>query len=167
MLREIATRRSVRRYTAEPIKKEALTELLHAAMNAPSAMDRRPWRLLVVTDRAALDHIAEMHPFAGMVRQAQAAVLVSCDMDEANNREHGYLDCGAAIENLLLEATHQGLGACWCGMSPAQDRVDAFAEYFSLPKSYVPMGLVALGHPGEEKPQEDRYREKDVTWWNA
>lgn len=49
----IQRRRSIRRYTAQPIDPALLTELLEAASWAPSAHNRQPWRFCVVTSAAA------------------------------------------------------------------------------------------------------------------
>ena len=51
MLKELFERRSIRRYTDRPIPEDVLTELLRAAMNAPSARNTQSWRFLVITDR--------------------------------------------------------------------------------------------------------------------
>lgn len=167
MLKEIFDRKSVRHYTQEPVKREQLTELLRAAMNAPTAKNAQEWRFIVVTDRATLDHIAEIHPYAKMMLQAQAAIIVSAVMEEAFTEGHAYLDCGAAIENLMLEAVHQGLGTCWCGLAPIEDRVDSFCAAFGIPQGQLPMGVIAVGHPEQIKAREDQYDEEKVIWWKA
>src|SRR5512142_911151 len=103
-LEAILTRRSVRRYTPEPIAEELLHELLDAAMHAPSAGNEQPWHFVVVTDRETLAAIPRFHPYAVMLRQAPAAIVV-CG-DPTLEKYHGYWvqDCAAATENLLLAA---------------------------------------------------------------
>lgn len=167
MLQEIFNRRSVRHYTGEPVTREQLTEMLHAAMNAPTAKNCQEWRFVVITDRATLDHISEIHPFAKMMLQAQAAILVSCDMDMAFTDGHGYLDCGAAIENMLLEAVHQELSTCWCGIAPMEDRIFNFRKEFRLPANLIPMGIVAVGHAQYAKAREDQYDPEKIIWWEG
>ena len=46
----LKTRRSVRRFTEEPVAPEALDEILHAAMLAPSAKNQQPWHFVVVKE---------------------------------------------------------------------------------------------------------------------
>ena len=65
--------------------------------------------------------------------------------------------CSAATQNILLAAHASGLGACWIGVYPLQDRVNALKAQFSLPESVAPFCLVSIGYPGEEKGPEDRY----------
>jgi nitroreductase len=63
----ILSRRSIRRYTGEPVSDDDVRALLEAAMAAPSAMATDPWRFLVVRDRAALAALAEILPHGTLV----------------------------------------------------------------------------------------------------
>ena len=59
VLDNIATRVSVRQFTGEKILQEHVDKLLHAAMSAPSAINRQPWAFVVVTDQQLLDQMGE------------------------------------------------------------------------------------------------------------
>ncbi len=50
-LKTIFSRKSVRSYKNEPVSKEKLEMLVKAGMAAPTAVDKRPWEFIVVTDR--------------------------------------------------------------------------------------------------------------------
>ncbi len=50
LIDEIKTRRSVRKYTEQPVTKEDLQVLLEAASFAPSAHNAQPWRFMVLTE---------------------------------------------------------------------------------------------------------------------
>lgn len=65
------TRRSIRKYTAEPVSREDVRTMLKAAMLSPSAGNRQPWHFVVVDDRATLDRIAAEHPYAKMAADAR------------------------------------------------------------------------------------------------
>lgn len=164
MLKEIFDRRSVRSYTDEPVTREQLTELLRAAMNAPTAVNKQEWRFVVLTDREKIDRVTQLQPYCKMMLQAQAAIIVSADLTQAHKEGFAYLDCGAAIENLLLEAVHQGLGACWCGLAPMEDVAKAVQEAYGIPEHQLPMGVIAIGHPTAVPPRVDQYDESKVTW---
>lgn len=164
MLKEIFDRRSVRSFTDEPVTREQLTELLRAAMNAPTAVNKQEWRFVVLTDREKIDQIPHLQPYTKMMLQAQAAIIVSADLKEAHAEGYGYLDCGAAIENLLLEAVHQGLGACWCGLAPSEGPAKAVQAAYGIPEHQLPMGVIAIGHPASVTPRVDQYDENKVTW---
>lgn len=60
-------------------------------------------------------------------------------------------DCSAATENLLLAAVALGLGAVWLGAYPSEDRVAAIRKVLGIPNNIVPLNLVSMGHPAEEK----------------
>lgn len=157
MLEAIRKRRSVRKYREGPLPDGVLEELLRSAMQAPSARNLQPWEFVVVRDREVLKRIPEYHPYSSMVPEAGAAVLVCGNTDL---QEHtGYLaqDCSAAVQNLLLEAVEQGLGAVWLGVFPRKERMEGMVRLFGLPDSIVPMALVSVGWPAEEKGFEDRY----------
>lgn len=165
MLEEIRTRQSIRKFKDQPIEPEKITALLQAAMRAPSAANRQEWRFLVISDRESLDAITTLSPYTKMMSQAQAAIVVSGDHQVMEQDGYIYVDCAAAIENILLEAKHLDLGTCWCGIGPNEERINAFKNYFNLPASYLPVGVIAIGYSNENKPLVDRYDENKITYW--
>ncbi len=152
-------RRSIRVYSPGEVRQAAVTKLLEAAMAAPSAMTKDPWRFVVVRDREMLAKLATLHPGAAMLSAAAMAVVACGDLDAAFERQISYLlqDCSAAIENLLLAAHAQGLGACWVGIHPGKPLIKQVRELLSLPGSVVPVAAVSLGQPGEQQPPRTRY----------
>ena len=58
---------------------------------------------------------------------------------------------------LVNKAHAKGLGAVWLGVYPKQERVDAFRELLGLPEHLIPLAVVSLGYPAEEKPPSNRY----------
>lgn len=58
LLNLIKSRRSIRRYTTEPIPPETILRLLEAAIWAPSAHNRQPWRFAVLTQPNDKEHLA-------------------------------------------------------------------------------------------------------------
>jgi nitroreductase len=153
----ILTRRSIRRYKAKPIAQEVITDLLKAAMSAPSAGNERPWHFIVLTDRSLLDEIPKFHPYSAMLRQASVAILVCGDPSLEKHAGYWVLDCSTAAENLLLAAHAKGLGAVWCGVYPTADRVENMKKLLGLPAPVIPFALIPLGFPDEFKEGEDRF----------
>lgn len=143
-------RRSVRKYTAEPVAQKDIDAMLAAAMSAPSARHAATERFIVITDRAALDAIPAFSPFAGMVKQAPLAILICSDTTKELSPGYWPQDCAAAMENLLLAAHALGLGAVWTGIYPKDDRVQGFRTAFKLPEGVMPLGLAVIGHPAEQ-----------------
>lgn len=153
----ILTRRSIRAYTDRPVPGEMVTELLKAAMAAPSAANQQPWQFIVVRERRLLEAIAAAAPHAGMVRGAQVAVVVCGDLSVGKAPGFWVQDCSAAIENLLIAANSLGLGAVWLGFYPREDRVAAVRALFDLPEHIVPMSVISIGWPAEHPAPADRF----------
>ena len=156
-MKAIFARRSIRKYTSEPVEDKVIHDLLEAAMAAPSAGDERPWEFIVLRDRAVLDAIPAIHPYAQMVKDAPVAIVVCGDLHKQKYKGFWVQDCAAATENLLLAVTDAGLGAVWCGIYPLEERVEAFRRLLAAPAHIVPFALVPIGHPAEEKPPARRY----------
>lgn len=161
-MKDILYRRSIRKYTADPVSEQDMEDLLRAAMAAPSAGNAQPWHFVILTERRLLDAIADFHPYAGMAREAPAAILV-CG-DPALEKYPGYWvqDLSAAVENLLLAAQSKELGAVWVGIYPTEDRVRKVRELLAIPESIIPFALVPFGHPAEKKPPAERYNPQRV-----
>jgi nitroreductase len=157
LIHTIFARRSIRRYTSEPVSKEDTMTLLEAGMAAPSASNLKPWHFIVVTDRQVLNALAEAHPHGKMLFEAPLCIAV-CG-DPAISGRHWVQDCSAATENLLLAAVALGLGAVWLGVHPREERVAPVREVLGIPEIIVPLNLISIGHPAEEKEPRTQYNE--------
>lgn len=153
----IRNRRSIRKYTAQPVPQELVTRLLEAAMSAPSAGNEQPWEFIVITDREVLQAITKVHPYSQMLKEAPLAIVVSGNLEREKYPGFWVEDCSAATENILLEAENIGLGGVWLGVYPHDERVKGLAELLGLPSSVVPLSIVALGYPAEKKPPSERF----------
>jgi len=160
LIQTIFARRSIRRYTAEPVSEADIKTLLEAAMAAPSASNLKPWHFVVVTERRTLDGLAEAHPYGKMLFEAPLCIAV-CG-DPAISERYWVQDCSAAAENLLLAATALGLGAVWLGVYPNEERVAAMRQVLGIPETIVPLNLISIGHPMEEKEPRTQYDESRV-----
>jgi nitroreductase len=156
----IFARRSIRKYTDEPVNETNIKILLEAAMAAPSASNRKRWRFIVVRGRQTLDALAEAHRHGKMLFQAPLCISVCGDLTEMER--FWVQDCSAATENLLLAVTALGLGAVWLGVYPREDRATAVREILGLPEHITPLNLISIGHPAEEKEARTQYDESRV-----
>ena len=165
-MQAILTRRSIRNYIADkPVSDETVEALLRAAMSAPTAGNVQPWRFIVVRDRGILENeIPRLHPNASFTRYAPVAVLV-CG-DTTNEKYGGYWvqDCSAAMENLFLAAHALGLGACWCGVYPRDQRVADVRALLSIPDGWTPLGIATIGYTDRTKDAPDRYNPSFVRY---
>ena len=160
----IFARRSVRKYSAEAVSEADVRVLLEAAMAAPSANNSKPWHFVVVTGRQLLDSLASRHPYAKMLHQAPLCIAVCGSPADS---EFWVQDCSAATENLLLAVTAFGLGAVWVGVHPNEERTAIVRQELGIPPGAVPLCLIAIGHPAEEKEPRTQYDEGRIhreTW---
>jgi nitroreductase len=158
-LQFIFARRSIRVYAPGPIDDAVVTQLLEAAMAAPSAVAKDPWRFIVIRKRETLAAIAAALPNGGMLATAALGIVVCGDLEAAHDRQLSYLlqDCSAAVENLLLAAHALGLGACWLGVHPREDRLRKLKEILALPPTVLPLSAISIGRPGEVKEARTRF----------
>lgn len=159
VLDAIRTRRSIRKYTGEPIAQPVRQAILEAAFCAPSAMNRRPCHFVSITDRALMQQLSDLHPYAKMLPQADWAILV-CG-DESVSGPFYMDDCAAATQNILLAAHSLGVGAVWCGVDHTE-RQQSFGELLGLPEHIKAYSLVVLGMPAETRPAPDRVEPEKI-----
>lgn len=165
ILDHIKQRRSIRQYTDEPLSREELTALLEAAMAAPSAMNRKPWEFIVITEP---DRVAALRRRLVLGRyNAPAAIVVCGNLKRAAPaiaRDFWVVDCSAAAQNILLAAAGLGLGAVWIGVYPLRPVMALVARVLDLPKHVRPLAVLWVGHPAEHKPPRTQYDEQQVHW---
>ncbi|MBS3957022.1 MAG: nitroreductase family protein [Clostridiales bacterium] len=153
----LMTRRSIRRYTGEPVLAEQVETMLRAAMAAPSAGNQQPWRFVVVTERETLAIIADTSPYAGMLAEAAVGIVVCGDTSDLRHPVMWQQDCSAAVQNILLAAHAMGLGAVWLGYYPKTERSSPLKALLGMPEHIEPMAVISIGHPAEEKGPSERY----------
>lgn len=160
----ILKRRSVRKYKGGyEMPEEDLKKILNAAMHAPSAKNTRAWEFVVLKSEEAKKRAVKIHPYAKHLENASLAILVCARPDLQQGYVDGFYpqDCGAAIENILLESLELGYGSCWSGIYPREERVELFKKEFEL--SSLPFALVVIGVADEEPTEKGFYEESKVT----
>jgi nitroreductase len=164
----IKNRKSIRTYDEKgKVTEEQIKELLEAAMLAPSACNLRPWEFIVVTNHQKMEAITKIHPYTQMLKTAQAAIIVVAlpDLQKGKGGEGMWQhDCGAATENILLQAADMGLGTCWCGLHPKENIMESIRKMFDIPKSSVPFCVIAVGVPAEKFGARGFYEDSKVRW---
>ena len=164
----IRARRSIRKFVpGAEVTDEQLKALLEAAMVSPSACNSRPWEFIVVRNREILDKIREIHPYTGMLETASLAIVIlALPYTQVRPIDSGYFpqDCGAATQNILIEAVAQGLGACWCGVYPKETRMAEIGSVLELERGDVPFCVIAVGVPDESPEPRGSYDEGKVRY---
>jgi nitroreductase len=151
----IRARRSGRAYQDKPVPGQVLERLLEAARWAPSAMNRQPWKLVVVTNadrRHRLAVAAREQMFVAKAPVVLAAVamdpekIFTCEVP-------GYpVDVAIVVDHLTLAATGEGLGTCWIA---AFDQ-SAVCDILGVPADQKVVALLPLGYPADTPRQRTR-----------
>ena len=171
----INNRRSIRKFTSEPIEPAVIERIVNAAMWAPSAQNLQPWYFVVLTKQedlsvlfaelgtTAFSHRKELEArfknnpevveetMEFMSAMGGAPVMALAFLNKPNYTDDIMPSCiesvSAAMENMCLAAYAEGLGSCWVeAVSRASDALrDAFA-----PGHGALIGGVVLGHPAQE-----------------
>ena len=163
----IYSRKSVRQYTGELVSKDQVVALLKAGMAAPTAVNKKPWSFVVVTDKEVLQRIADGLPHSRMILKAGTAIVVSGVLAKAlpgEEQDFWVQDCSAAAENILLAAEAMDLGAVWTGVYPVQERVRCVQGVLGMPEDIIPMSIIAVGHPSSVESAKDKFELSNIHW---
>ena len=144
----IETRYSVRAYKPDPVEDEVLHQVLEAARLAPTASNRQPFQLIVVTTagrEAELRRVYDSDWFA----QAPLVICVCGIPAQGWTRSDGknftHVDVAIVMDHLILAAANLGLGTCWIGaFDPTATR-----EVLGLPDGVEPIAFTPLGYPAD------------------
>ena len=182
VIRTILERRSIRKYTDQPVKKEDIELILQAGIYAPTGGDAEPWHFGVLTDSemiARLDEKARAAMEASGIERIMATggnpkyriffgapVVIMIYGEKVLRKTGAHLsamaDCSAAIQNMQLAAFSLGLSTCWIGLIRylfATDRCMA-------PEGYDPLYAMTLGYSaGPEAIRPRSRREGTITWF--
>ena len=153
-------RRSVRKYSSEPVEQEKIEYLLRCALMSPSAKRTCPWEFYVTQNTDKLRALSACKTYgAQMFDTATAVIVIALDPTLCHNT--WMADGAIAAEHILLAAAEQGLGACWChlyergvvtnGEEDREGAVQFVRELFGIGRQYEVLCAIALGYPAEEK----------------
>lgn len=142
-------RRSIRKYTAQPVEQEKIDYLLRCALMSPSAKRLNPWEFFVVTDTAVLRQLSGVKTYGSqMFDTAMAAIVVALD---ASLTDTWQCDGAIAAQHILLAAEEQGLGACWCHICGREESERLVHELCAVPENLNVLCVISLGYKDEER----------------
>lgn len=150
VLHAIRQRRSIRRYTDQPVTDEQVLAILEAGRWAPSGLNNQPCRYLVIrADDPRCEILAEHTKYAHIVRGAKVIIMVFLDREAMYNEVKDHQGSGAAIQNMLLAAHAQNLGAVWLG--EIINHADALLPKLQLDTAKLSFeAAIAIGHPDQQ-----------------
>jgi nitroreductase len=185
-------RRSVRKYRATPVEATEIRALLHAAVQAPTAMHAEPWMFVVVQDPAVLRRVSDV---AKQEMIEQAHLYRDLHDPSVTPKNGGFLkalgspdfnifydagtliliggrtttpyvsgDCWLAAENLMLAAAAMGLGTCCIGSAlPAVNMPDVKAS-LSIPSDVSVIAAIIVGVPADVPAPTGRKEPVILNW---
>ncbi len=179
LLKEIEERRAKRALSGKKIPGDVQRRLMTAATYAPSCFNNQPWRFMVVTEQDGLEKLyGSLTGGNYWAKKAPLLVVVatktSFDAKLSDNREYALYGCGLAVQNLLLQATKEGLYAHpMAGFDPL-----VVKKTFSIPEDYIVINIIAVAYPGSldglsekhidaEQSERSRKQEEEVTCHNS
>lgn len=156
-------RYSCRKFTDEQLTDAELDSILEAGRIAPSAINRQPWRFIVLQSE---DELEKVDACSKCRYGAQTAILVCFDKTESAKNpavtpDYGWIDCGLALMQMVLQAESLGIASCIVGAyDPAQAR-----EVLNIPEELVTYQFIMLGHSAAspQKMHFDRRSLEDIV----
>ncbi len=152
--RLLVERRSIRRYTEQPLDPDTVKTILEAALLSPTGKNSRAWHFVVTDNKDMLEKLSECKAAgAGPVAKCVMAVTVCVDTTAS---ETWVEDGSIAASNMMLQARDLGIGSCWIEVNgrltadgtPAEDIVQ---ELLGIPEHIQPLCIVTFGYPDETR----------------
>lgn len=166
----IATRRSIRKFTAQDIPMEILGVVLDAGRYAPSAGNIQNWRFIIVKNAENKQRTAEAAMQQMWIAEAPVIIVVCAETEKIKQfygirGERLYLiqNCAAAIQNMLLTAHSLGLAGTWVG---AFDET-MLRRALGIPEDIRPQAIIPFGYPDEVVPAPTHYTLENVCYFES
>ena len=169
MLKELEKRRSCRKYDSNrPVEIEKINEVIKAGLYAASGLNYQYGIIIAITDKAVRDRLADLNTRIGgaesdMFYGAPVILLVA-----VKKWRNDVYDGSTMIENMLIEATNQGLGSCWIHRAKEELESEEGREILSSTgldfNEYVGVGHVALGYSLVDEYKPKTIKDGRVFW---
>lgn len=148
----ITARRSIRKYKDMEVEMDKVGKVLYAARDAPSSGNLQNWKFILVTDEDTRIKLAEASLNQYWMSEAPVHIVVCAEPEKAEQyygirgeRLYSIQNCAAAIQNMLLAATAEGLGSCWVGAFEEE----MVKRILDIPGNIRVQAIVTLGYANE------------------
>lgn len=151
----LRSRRSLRRFTDQPVEQEKLDLLLEAALRSPSSKGNNPWEFIVVADKARIKDLSVAKAHGATFLAGAPLVIVVC-ADPAKS-DVWVEDAAIATMFIHLQAADLDLGSCWVQLRLRQradgtSSQDYMSQLLGLPEGMMALAMVGIGYPTDTKP---------------
>lgn len=153
MLELLKNRRSIRKFTSEPVSQKDIDSLLKAALLAPSSMGKKPVECIVVQNRETIARLKTYKKHGTTpLETAPLALVVIADSQKSDV----WVEDASIVSILIqLEAEKLGLGSTWIQLRRREGdggpSEEAFRKELGIPERYGVLSVVAIGHKDEHK----------------
>lgn len=139
-LQALKTRRSVRDFTAKPVPRSILEEIIDCARFAPTARNIQPWEFSIITRKDVLRELGSLADNGRFIKDSPCCIAVFCQDTKY------YLEDGcAATENILIAAHDLGLSSCWVA-GDKKPYCDKVRELLGVSSGLKLISLIPLGY---------------------
>lgn len=170
VVENIMTRRSIRKYTDQPVSRELISKIMECGINAPNGQNRQSWELRIVDNPATMEKIKDImaqgnpdiNPEAvkGCFRDAPVMVFIARDPEYPFSA----YDCGLLSGNIMLSAWSYGVGSICLGMPvrfiAGNEKCNPVLDILGFSEGYEFCLCVGLGYPDESPDARPRQMEK-------
>ena len=149
LLELMINRRSVRKYSTEPVTDEQIKAITTAALLSPSGHSKYPCEFIVVKDRQTLEKMSHCRVgVAKMLNNASCAIVTIADRDKADTIIE---DSAIAMMNMHLMATYLNLGSCWIQLrlresEEGNNSEDFIRKLLNIPDKYLCQAILSIGN---------------------
>lgn len=149
----ILNRRSVRKFDlSKDISNEELLDLLKYGESAPSARRQSSREYVIIDDLEVLNKLSKVSPGAKVLEGCKKAIaVIGRNPNTLVTPGMQVQDLSASVQNILLAATLKGIGSCWIGIYPTEDRTKAAGEVLKVKDGKFVFAIIALGYPQDDK----------------
>ena len=149
----ILNRRSVRKFdNFKEISNDDLLDLLKYGEAAPSARRQSSREYVIINNLEVISKLSKVSPGAKVLEGCKVAIaVIGRDPNTLVTPGMQVQDLSAAVENILLAATKKGIGSCWIGIYPTEDRTKAAGEVLKVKDNKFVFAIIALGYPQDDK----------------
>ncbi len=164
ILNIIKTRRSIRRYKSQDVPEDHFDRILEAARWSPSAINKQPWRFIVIRDKETKKKLGNYAKFYFLINRFISdapVIIVVCVEDKAY--KWALLDCAMASQNIMLEAHSLGLGSCFIGVFDEHK----IKQILRLPDKMGIIALITIGYPDGQVETPPRLELDEIVFYDV
>ena len=144
----IESRYSVRSYQGKDVDKDSISKILRVAAQAPTAANRQAFKIFVISTKGKEELLLRIYKKNWFI-EAPYIILICKVLGESwvrwDGKDYGDVDCGIAMEHIILAATAEGLATCWIGAFNVEDA----KKLLKLDENLEPIAFTPIGYEKE------------------